>query len=137
MQYSQENACASRWKPSFTEHQRWLLLDFRGSKCLFQLNLVFITDSHTGVCSELFRKQPLKLLCKKSCFHKFCSFTGKQLCWSPVFIELQTFRPAALLKRDSNTDILLWNLQNFLRTFNLKSAYASFWNLFFHLDCPF
>ena len=30
---------------------------------------------------------------------------------------LQTFRPALLLKRDSNTGVFLWNLRNFYNTF--------------------
>ena len=59
------------------------------------------------------QKQPLKLLCKKGVFRNFASFTVKQLCWSLFLIELQTFRPAALLKRDYNTNVFLWNLQNF------------------------
>ena len=35
----------------------------------------------------------------------FVNFTGQHLCWS--------FRSAALLKRDFNTGVFLWNLQNF------------------------
>ena len=50
---------------------------------------------------------------KKSVRRNFANFTGKRLCWSLFLIESQALRPAALLKRDSNTDILLWNLQNF------------------------
>ena len=50
---------------------------------------------------------------KKGVLKNFASFSGKQLCWSLFLKELQTFRPAALLKRDSNIDVFLWNLQNF------------------------
>ena len=60
------------------------------------------------------QKQPPKLLCKKGVFRNFASFTGRQLCWSLFLIELQTFRPAALLEIDSNTDVFLWNLQDHL-----------------------
>ena len=35
---------------SFSEHLRWLLLDFRGSKYFFQLNLVLTADSHMSIC---------------------------------------------------------------------------------------
>ena len=42
-QYPHENAKAGRYMP-FTEHLRWLLLDFCGRKCFFQLTLVFIAD---------------------------------------------------------------------------------------------
>ena len=58
-------------------------------------------------------EQPLKLLCKKGVFRNFAGSTGKQLYWSLFLIELLTFRPADLLKRDSNTDAFLWNLQSF------------------------
>ena len=50
---------------------------------------------------------------KKGVLRNFAHFTGKHLCWSIILIELQAFRPTALLKRDSNTDVFLWNLQNF------------------------
>ena len=89
---------------SFSEHLRWLLLDFRGSKYFFQLTLVFTVDSHTGFCSELLWKHELNdrrshwnSSVKKGLFRTFASFT---------------FRPAALLKRHSNTDVFLWSLQN-------------------------
>ena len=119
-QFSQEKTCPGRCIPSFKEHLRWLLLDFRGSKYFFQLNLVFIADSHTCFCAELLWRHELNVRSshrnssvKKGVFRNFASFTGRQLCWSLFLIELQTFRPAALLKIDSNTDVSLWNLQDF------------------------
>ena len=42
---------------------------------------------------------------KKGVLKNFANFKGKQLCWSLYLMKLQTWRPAALLKRDSNTDI--------------------------------
>ena len=40
--------------------------------------------------------------------------------WSLFLINFQTFRPATLLKRDSNTGSFLWNLWKFFRTsFNI------------------
>ena len=36
----------------------------------------------------------------------FANFTGKHRCWSLFLIKLQA-RPAALLKRDSNTGVFL------------------------------
>ena len=56
-------------------------------------------------CSQLFFKIDV--------LKNFENFTGKHLCWSFFFMKLQTFRPATLLKRDSNTGNLLWNLWNF------------------------
>ena len=70
-------------------------------------------------------------LVKKGVFRSFASSTRKQLCWSLFLIELKTFRPAALLKGDSNTCIAV-EFTKFLRTLNLKSANACLWNLFFH-----
>ena len=38
-------------------------------------------------------------------------FTGKHLCWILFSTKLRTFRPATLLKEDSNTSVFLWILQ--------------------------
>ena len=38
--------------------------------------------------------------------------TRKHLWWSLFLIKLQTLRPGTLLKRDSNTGVFLWILQN-------------------------
>ena len=91
-----------------------------------QQQILFLADSgiyywrSCRFCSELPRKQESNVrssnwnsAVKKSVFRNFASFTGKQLCWSLFLIELQAFRPAVLLKRDSNTDVFLWNLQIF------------------------
>ena len=47
---------------------------------------------------------------KKAALKNFTKFTGKRLCFS-LFVKLQTFSPASLLKSDSNTGIFL--LRNF------------------------
>ena len=59
------------------------------------------------------QKQPQEVFCEKFVLKNFANFTGKQLCWSLFLIKLHAWRPAALLKRDSKTDVFLWNLQNF------------------------
>ena len=41
------------------------------------------------------------------------NFIGKLQCWSIFLIKLQAWRPAMLLKRDSNTDVFQWNLWDF------------------------
>ena len=51
---------------------------------------------------------------KKGVFKNFANFTVKHMCWSFILIKLRAFRPATLLKRDSNTNIFVWNFQNFL-----------------------
>ena len=55
-------------------------------------------------------------------------FTGKHICWSPFLTKLQAVRAAAILKRDSNTNVFSWILQIFedhllWRTY----AYDWFW----------
>ena len=128
-QYSQENTCPGRCRPpSFTE--AFFYRTPTVAECVFsRQQILFSADcgiycwqSHWQLSSELLRKQrikrqkqPLKLLCKKCVFRTFVNFTGKQLCWSPFLIDLQmqNFRSAALLKRDSSADVSLWNLQNF------------------------
>ena len=92
-----------------------------------QLNMLFIADSHTGFCSRLFWKHELNLKSSLGVLIKFVNFTGKHLFWSLFVIELQTFRPSILLKRDCNKDVFLRNLRNFyehliwsLRTTALK-----------------
>ena len=47
----------------------------------------------------------------------FANFTGKHLCWSLFLINLQAFRSATLLNKDSNTGVILWNLQNISKLF--------------------
>ena len=107
-QYSQENTCGGPCRPSFTEHLQWLVLDFRGSKYFFQLNLP------TGFCGELLWKHELNIRSshwnsslKNGDFRNFASFTGKHLCWSLFLTDLQNFRHAALLNRDFNTHVFL------------------------------
>ena len=90
----------SLWSPSFTEHLRWLLLDFRDSKYFF--------SAESGIYGwQSYRFLPrtsLKTGVKpqKVVLRNFANFIGKHLC-----------RSLFLLKRDSNTDVFLWNLQNF------------------------
>ena len=44
----------------------------------------------------------------------FANVTGKRLFWSLFLIKFQAWRYGSLLKRNSNTDVFLWNLRNFL-----------------------
>ena len=50
---------------------------------------------------------------KKDVLKNLRNFKGKHLYWSLFLIKLQTFRPAASLRRDSNTGFFLWNFWNF------------------------
>ena len=51
---------------------------------------------------------------KKTLLINFAIFTGKQLCWRFFLIKLPAFRPATLLKRDSNTGVFLCILRIFI-----------------------
>ena len=55
----------------------------------------------------------LELFCKKDILRNFGNFTEKHLCRSLFLIELLVFRHTVLSKIVSNTDVFLWNLQNF------------------------
>ena len=59
------------------------------------------------------QKQLLQVFYKKAALEDFEILTGKYLCWSLFLIKLQAFRLATLLKRDSDTGVFLWILQNF------------------------
>ena len=50
---------------------------------------------------------------KRAILKSFAIFTEKQLCWSLFLKKLLAFRPAILLKRDTNTDAFLWTLRIF------------------------
>ena len=63
--------------------------------------------------SRLFQGHHQRCSVKKGTFGNFTNFIGKDMCWRLFLKKLQTFRPETLLKRDFNTSIFLWNLQNF------------------------
>ena len=53
------------------------------------------------------QKQSPEVFCKKRDFKNFAIFKRKYLCCSPFLIKFAAFRPATLLKRDSNTVVFL------------------------------
>ena len=57
---------------------------------------------------------------KKAVIKNFALITGKHLCWNLFLIVLQAFRPATLLKRDSNAGVFFIINATFLRTSILK-----------------
>ena len=106
---------------------------------LIDLKMFFISVKYFSTTAFnpffIFKKQPsfFEVFCKRTCYEKFnklnrktpvleslfnkvaglTNFSGKHLCWSLFFIKSQIFRPATLVKRDSNTGVFLWNLQDF------------------------
>ena len=78
------------------------------------LNLVVLLNNQ-------FQKQPAEVFFKKAILKNFATFTGKHLCWRLFLINLQTWRPTSLLKRDSNTVVFPMNVTKFLKTPILKN----------------
>ena len=69
-----------------------------------------------------FRSSRLQLFSKIDIVKNFTNFIGKLLCWSLFLIKLQIQRPEALLKRDSNTGVFLWNLRTFCEIYFWKNC---------------
>ena len=77
-----------------------------------------------------FQKQPPEVI-YKAVLKNFAIFTGKHLFWSLFLIRFQPFRPATLLKRDSNTGVFPWNLRNFKENYfeeHLRTVASVVWS---------
>ena len=85
-------------------------------ECPFPKLWKFSKDTLVWCCS---RSSHRRCSVKKDVLKRFANFT-KHPCWSLFLIKLHAFRPATLLKRDSNTGVLLWILWNFEE--NLRTA---------------
>ena len=127
----------------FQKIYAWLLLGFRGSKYVFsaEFGIWYFPDSRTGFCSGLLWKYELNLRSihwscsvKKGVLRNFANFTGKQLWWS---LFLTGLKACNFIKKRLQHRCFPLEFKKFLRTPNLKSENDYFWNLFFHLDCPF
>ena len=119
-----------------------LLLDFRGSKYfLWAESGIYCWQSHrflfrTPLKHDLnLRSSHWNSSLKKFVLRNFANFTGKLLCWNPFLIELQLV--CSFIKQKLRHRHFPGEFTKFLRTPNFKSANDCFWNLFFHLDCPF
>ena len=60
-----------------------------------------------------FRSSRSQMSFKIEVFKNFAMFTGKHLYWSVLVTKLPAYKPANLLKRDSNTSAFLLILLNF------------------------
>ena len=86
-----------------------------------------------------------QMLFKIGVLQNFAIFTGKQLWWSLFLIELQVYQNSCinlfnivetLLKRDSNTGVYLWELQNFYEHLFLQNTSGGcFWKNFSEKFC--
>ena len=67
------------------------------------------------------------IIFKTGVLKNFAIFTRKHLCWSLFLIKLQDWRLVLLLKRDSNTGVFLWIMQDFEKLlFYGTSVYYTF-----------
>ena len=86
----------------------------KSNKIIFQL---------LCVCIEMDRSSRPQMFYKIVVLKIFTIFTGKHLFWGKhlrwrfFLINLQSFSPATLSKRDSNTVVFLWILWHFLYSF--------------------
>ena len=62
---------------------------------------------------RLYRISHWRCSMKRAVLKNFAIFRGKHLCTSLFLKKLQAWRPATLLKRDSNTGAFLWILRTF------------------------
>ena len=84
---------------------------------MFSLLLIFFIVSvisstqitYDVMCVQYVQKQPPEVFFKKGVLKNFANLTEKHLCWSLFLIKMEAWGPATLLKRDSNTDVFLWN----------------------------
>ena len=83
------------------------------------MQIVFSRSSnqHKEMLFHLLRSSQRKYSLKKGVLENFAISTGKYLCCSHFLVMLQTFRPATLIRRDSNIGIFLWVLRNFCEYF--------------------
>ena len=105
---------------------RWVIM--KHSSCVLPITILWYTsqsrkfEKSTNIHQDTkslrrksltpLQKQPPEVFYKKALLNNFVIFRVKQLCWSLFLITLQTFRPATLLKRNSNTGAFLWILRN-------------------------
>ena len=75
----------------------------------FFLALLCSTLSSSSLSSR-YKSRHRRCSIQKTVLKKFATFTGKHLCWSHFLIKLLIWRPATLLKRESNTGVFLWIL---------------------------
>ena len=60
------------------------------------------------ICFWTTRSKPPEVFYKIGYSYKYRNIYRKDLCWSLLLIKLQAWKPAALLKRYSNTSVFLW-----------------------------
>ena len=101
---------------SFTgKHLCWSL--FLIKLQIWRLANLLWRNSNTGAMRKKLQSSRSQIFFKIGVIKNFSNFTGKYLCWSIFLIKLQTWRPAALLRRGSNTGVFLEIDEIFKNTF--------------------
>ena len=101
---------------SFTgKHLCWSL--FLIKLQIWRLANLLWRNSNTGAMRKKLQSSRSQIFFKIGVIKNFSNFTGKYLCWSIFLIKLQTWRPAALLRRGSNTGVSLEIGEIFKNTF--------------------
>ena len=85
------------------------------------LRMYYFVDTALKMKFSIIRSSHRRSSIKITVLKNFAIFTGKHLCWSLSLKKSKAFRPAALLKRDSNTGCLFVNIAKFLRKSILKN----------------
>ena len=100
---------------------------------------VFIFFFHLKIFSSLLIKSNhQRCSIEKAVLKKSKTFTGKHLHLSQFLIKFQVWRPATLLKRESNTDVFLWIMGILKNTYfeeNLRTMTSVDNFKTFHLQC--
>ena len=106
-------------KPSFTEHLRWLLLNFCGSKYFFVAEYgIYCWQSHR------FRSSHQRCSVRKGVLRNFAKLTGKHKCQNLFFNKVAGLRPSTLLKKRLWHRCFPISFAKFLRTPFIENTYG-------------
>ena len=88
----------------------------------FVYSKIVATHAHAGhtfmvkfwqVSNIVLKRNYQRCSIKKAVLKNLAILLAKHLCWSLFLINLQAYKPATLLQRDSNTVVFLWVLRSF------------------------
>ena len=100
--------------------------------CICFSKKIFINSTNDYSWTDACLNNWLNMFLRIGVLKNFAIFTGKHLCWNLLLIKSQGWRPATLLKRDSNTGVFLWILWNF----SPPASAWSFNNIFLCIEKP-
>ena len=97
---------------SYVKKKLWTAVYWKKNKCLVYIRDTSGQRHYFFLLSNYIRssRRCILLRCsvkKKWYSYNFANFTGKHLRWSLSLIKMKALRPAILLKRDPNTEVLI------------------------------